>query len=180
MSIQLFPKQEPAEKAPREKKLRKKKPRKGESPAQGGQDNAEQPPRKGGSLAVVQACLPLLKPALEGIRKRLTVRRLKLHVVWAAADPADAAMGYGAANAALGILWPVFYQNFKIRDHALGIDVDFDAVEPTVYAEADLKMTVFQILTLALPLFVRFYQNYRSDNAAPTGETVKKEAQKHG
>lgn len=162
--FQLFPaKKEKKSKTPGRAKRRKPK-------------QADDHPKRGGSLALVKGCLPLIKPALEGVRKRLTIAHLTLHVIWAAPDPADAAMGYGAANATLGILWPVFYQNFKIRDYALGVDVDFDAIQPALYAKADLTMTVFQILTLALPLLFKFIKIYRAVNAAPKGETVKKEA----
>lgn len=162
--VRLFPKEE--KKEPKKEKTAKK-----DKPQQ-----ADDHPKRGGPLALVKGCLPLIKPTLEGVRKRLTIKHLTLHVIWAAPDPADAAMGYGAANAALGVLWPVFYQNFKIRDYALGVDADFDAVEPTLYAKADLTMTVLQILTLALPLLVKFLKIYRAVNAAPKGETAKKEA----
>ena len=163
--FRLFPPRE-NKKPKKEKKSKEDKPKQAE----------EHPKRKGGALALVKGCLPLVKPALEGVRKRLTIRHLELHVIWAATDPADAAMGYGYANAALGALWPLFYLNFKIRDYALGVDVDFDATAPALYAKADLTMTVFRLLTLALPLLFRFIKIYCSVNAAPKGETVKKEA----
>ncbi len=153
--IQLFPPKKKQENKA-EKKTKKDKPQ-----------QADDHPKKGGALALVKACLPLVKPALDGVRKRLTIKHLTLHVIWAAPDPADAA---------LGILWPVFYQNFKIRDYALGVDVDFDAAQPSLYAKADLTMTVLRVLTLALPLLFRFFKIYRAVNAAPKGETVKKEA----
>lgn len=172
LKFQLFP-------SKKEKKPKPKKPKKGK-PKQ-----ADDHPKKGGSLALVKACLPLVKPALQGIRKRLTIKHLELYVVWAASDPADAALTYGCANAALGAIWPLFYQNFKIRNHSLGIDVDFDAAEPTIYANVELTMNVFQILTLALPLGIKFIKIYRKVNSAPSGKaapsdperkTVKKEA----
>lgn len=162
--IRLFPPKEKKE-PKKEKKSKKDKPK-----------QADDHPKRGGPLALVKGCLPLVKPTLEGVRKRLTIRHLTLHVIWAAPDPADAAMGYGAANAALGVIWPAFYQNFKIRDYALGVDVDFDAMEPALYAKADLTMTVFQVLTLALPLLFQFLKIYRAVNAAPAGEPEKKEA----
>lgn len=163
--VQLFPPK--GERKPKKEKKRKEdKPRQADG----------HPKKKGGPLALVQGCLPLVKPALEGVRKRLTIRHLELHVVWAAADPADAAMGYGYASAALGAVWPLFYLNFKIRDYALGVDVDFDAAEPTLYAKTDVTMTVLQVLTLALPLLFKFLKIYRAVNAAPEGESVKKEA----
>lgn len=163
VSIRLFPPKK--DKPPQEKKPKEDKPK-----------QADGHPKRGGPLALVKGCLPLVKPALEGVRKRLSIDLLELRVVWAAADPADAAMGYGAANAALGIIWPLLWQNFKIRKHDVDIGVDFDAVEPTLYAQAQLTMTLFRLLTLALPLLVKFLRVYRAVNAAPEGETVKKEA----
>lgn len=175
LKFQLFP-------SKKEKKSKEKKPKK---PKADKPKQADDHPKKGGPLALVKGCLPLVKPALQGIRKRLTIKRLELFVVWAAVDPADAALTYGYANAVLGAIWPLFYQNFKIRNHSLGIDVDFDAAEPTVYANVELTMNVFQILTLALPLGIKFIKIYRKVNSAPSGKaapsdperkTVKKEA----
>lgn len=162
--IRLYP-------SAKEKDGKKKEKPKKDKPRQGADH-----PKRGGPLALVKACLPLVRPTLEKVRRRLTIRHLTLHVVWAAADPADAAMGYAAANAALGVLWPLFSQSFKVRDYALGVDVDFDAASPTLYAKADVTMTVFRLLTLALPLLFQFLKIYRSINAAPKGEPVKKEA----
>lgn len=175
LKFQLFPSKK--EKKPKEKKAKKPK---ADKPKQ-----ADDHPKKGGPLALVKGCLPLVKPALQGIRKRLTIRHLELYVVWAASDPADTALTYGYANAVLGAIWPLFHQNFKIRNHSLGIDVDFDAIEPTIYANVELTMNVFQILTLALPLLIKFLIIYRKVNSAPSGKappdhperkTVKKEA----
>lgn len=166
--LRLFPSKK--EKPPKkEKKQKKDKPK-----------QADDHPKNGGSLALAKSCLPLVKPALSGIRKRLTIDHLELHVVWAAYDPADAALGYGCANAALGTIWPLFYQNFKIRDHSLTCDVDFDAQQPTLYARADLTMTVFQLLTLALPLLFRFLKIYRAVHAAPQGRNCEERGVNHG
>lgn len=140
----------------------------------------EKPPEaeghpKGGALELVRAALPLVKPALVGIKKRLTIQDLELHVAWAAANPADAAMGYGSANAALGMLWAVIDQNFKVKKSRLGCHVDFDQTQPTVYANAALSINLWKTLTLVLPLLVRFYRNYSRLKKAGENKT-KKEA----
>lgn len=133
---------------------------------------AETKEKKGGRLELVKAALPLIRPALAGVKRRLTIRDLELLVTWAAANPADAAIGYGYANSALGILWAVVDENFKVKRSRLGCQVDFDLTSPTVYAKANLTMNLWQILTLALPLLVRFYKNYKAQQAKIT----KKEA----
>lgn len=148
-------------------KKMKKKPPKDQKAAEG-----EQPPKKGGKLALVKAALPLLKPALAGAKRRVVIRELELLVTWAAADPADAAIGYGYANSALGMLWALIDTNFKVKKSRLGCQVDFNAQSPTVYLKAALSTNLWQLLTLALPLLIRFYRSYQAQQANNT----KKEA----
>lgn len=142
-------------------------------PAKAGKAKKEKPPKKekkkppaqaedhkkGGALDAVRAALPLVKPALSGVKKRLTIRDLELHVTWAASDPADAAVGYGCAQAALGTLWAVVEQNFKVKKSRLDCSVDFDAASPTLYADAALTIRLGQVVTLVLPLLVKFLSN---------------------
>lgn len=164
--FQLFP-------SKKEKKPKSEQPKRDKPP------QADDHPKKGGSLALVKACLPLVEPALQGIRRRLTIRRLTLRVVWASDDPADAAAGYGYASAALGTIWPVLSQSFRIRAHSLDVDVDFDAAAPTVYVFASLTMNVFQLFTLALPLLIKFikiYRKFRSGVSTDVSVTVTQEA----
>ncbi len=157
------------------KKDKKKEPKKPKEEPEGG----ETPPaKKGGKLDAVRAVLPLVKPALVGVKKRLTIRELELFVTWAADDPADAAVGYGYAQAALGTLWAVVDQNFKVKKSRLGCSVDFDVPSPTVYADATLTMRLGQIVTLVIPLLIRFLSNSarikraRTEKTNERGETV--------
>lgn len=165
--LQLYPAKEK-----RKKDKPPKKPK--EKPAQ-----AEERP-KGGALDLVRAALPLVKPALVGVKKRLTIQDLELHVAWAAANPADAAMGYGSANAVLGMLWAVIQDNFKVKRSRLGCSVDFDVPSPTVYLNAALTMRLGQIVTLGVPLLVRFLRNSvrikRAKDQKAEAEITKKEA----
>lgn len=142
----------PAKDKGKKKEKKQKKPKKEKPPV------AEEHP-KGGTLDAVRAALPLVKPALAGIKKRLTIRDLALLVTWAADDPADAAVSYGYAQAALGTLWAVVDENFKVKKSRLGCSVDFDQPSPSVYADATLTMRLGQIVTLGVPLLVRFLKN---------------------
>lgn len=148
LRLQVFP----AKDKDKKKEKKQKKPKKEKPPV------AEEHP-KGGTLDAVRAALPLVKPALQGVKKRLTIRNLDLHVTWAADDPADAAVGYGRAQAALGALWALVDQNFKVKKSSLGCSVDFDQTSPTVYADATLTLRLGQLVTLALPLLIRFLSN---------------------
>lgn len=156
--IRLYPKKPKKAPEDREKKGKKKKPKPEKKKETQPPPVAEEHP-KGGSLDLLQAALPLAKDALVGVKRRLTIKDLELHVTWAAADPADAAIGYGYAQAALGTLWGVVRQNFKVKRSRLGCSVDFDDTSPTVYADATLSVRIGQIFTLVLPLLVRFLKN---------------------
>lgn len=119
----------------------------------------EAPEKKGGALDAVRAALPLVTDALSGLKKRLTIRELELYVTWAGDDPADAAVGYGYAQAALGTLWALVEQNFKVKKSRLGCGVDFMAPSPTVYADATVTVRLGQVFTLVIPLLLRFLKN---------------------
>lgn len=169
LRLQVFPPKEKKEKKPKEKKA---------APSGQGAPQEETPPapkKKGGTLALVRAALPLIKPALVGLKKRLCINDLELSVAWAAQNPADAAIGYGYANAALGTLWAVIDESFKVKKSRLGCQVDFDSQSPTVYLNATLTLNLWKALTLVLPLLVRFLRNYA--RLKPAGdEKTKKEA----
>lgn len=162
--FQVFPRKK--RKAKKEKK--QKEPKKEKPP------EAEAHP-KGGTLDAVRAALPLVKPALQGLKRRLTIQDLELHVTWAAADPADAAVGYGQAQAALGALWAVVDQSFKVKKSSLGCSVDFDQAAPSVYADATLTLRLGQIVTLAVPLLFKFLSN-ATKIKRKKAEKIRKEA----
>lgn len=155
LRFQVYP---AAEKKKDEEKKQEQKPSEVQPPHSA--EEKKETPKKGGKLELVRSALPLVKPALVGLKKRLSVNQLDLHVTWAGSDPADVAMGYGCANAALGTLWAVIDQNFKVKKSDLGVSVDFDAPSPTVYLNATVTLNLWKALTLVLPLLVRFLRNY--------------------
>ena len=120
----------------------------------------EKPKKKGGALDLVRSALPLIKPALAGVKKRLTIDDLELFVTWRSDDPADAAIGYGRANAALGALWAVLDSNFKVKKSRLGCAVDFGDGKSEVYLNAAASLNLWKTLTLVAPLLVKFLRNY--------------------
>ena len=189
--IQVFPaKKEKGEKKPKEKKPKKEteKPPQKKDPGKedpekkgdaenkdGEQKESEKKEKKGGKLELVQAALPLIKPALSGLKKRLTINDLELLVTWRSDDPADAALGYGRANAALGVLWALIDTNFKVKKSRLGCRVDFEPGKSDVYANATLTLNLWKVLTLVIPLAIRFFRNYSRLKKAGDDKT-KKEA----
>ena len=69
-------------------------------------------------------------------------------------------MGFGAGNAALGMLWPIFEHNFRVKKHDLRVDVDFARKTPALTARAQATLTIGQILSLGLRLGVKALKIY--------------------
>lgn len=130
--------------------------------AEGARKTAVRPTEKGGSLSLVRKFLPLVAEAAGRVKDKIRIDRIELELVWGAADPAAAAMGYGMANAALGMLWPLIEHNFNVRERQLKTAVDFDAAAPAVSGNAELSFTVGQGLTLGAVLGAKAFKLLRS------------------
>ena len=67
-----------------------------------------------------------------------------------APDPADAALRYGQANAALGCAWGALLSAFEVKEGRAAVKLDLEAGECTLYALASLSLKLGQILRLGL------------------------------
>ena len=139
---------------------RARRKRKGPSP----RAPVDHPKPGGGNLALVQQFLPLLGEAAGRFRRKVRIERIYLDLLWGGCSPAGAALGYGCANAALGMLWPILEHNFHIRDRRIRTAIDFQRSTPALWVEALASLTVGQGLALALILgwkAVAIYSNSR-------------------
>lgn len=158
--VTLFPPRR-REKPPRAKE--KKKPAK---------EPEEPPARKGGSLALVRKFLPLGCEAAGRFKNKVRIDSIRWTLIWGAPDPAAAAIGYGMANAALGMLWPLVEHNFLVRERELDIQIDYGAGAPRTSIYAALSLTIGQAVVMSVVLGVkalRLLLEYRK-------ETKRKEA----
>lgn len=146
LRITLYP-AKPKEKKEKPKKEKKPKQKKGKNPEE---QSGEKPEPKGGMLKLFMKMLPVIGEAAGTLRRKLRIDDLTVHMTWATDDPAKTAMGFGRANAMLGMIWPIFDHSFKVKKHDLGVVVDFDQSRPTVYCNAALTMTVGQLLAFGL------------------------------
>lgn len=106
--------------------------------------------KKGGLLQLAMEFIPLVLDTVKKFRRKLQVDKLDMELVVCAADPADAAVRYGQANALMGAVWQPITSAFHVKDGHARIGVDFDQQEPTVYILASLSLSVAQTLGLAL------------------------------
>lgn len=165
------PKKEP--KPPKPKNPKKPKPEKPKDERPLGE-------KVGGLWSLFRDAVPLVCGAAGKLLRRLRVEELTLHLTWAAGDPADAALGYGAGEAALGAVWPLLDRTFDIRKRDVGIAVDFERTSPVVYVRALLSFTVGQLVSLgvvygckALALFLRHRPKRTRPSKAETDKTDK-------
>lgn len=100
------------------------------------------PEKVGGALEYAQALLPTVLEAAGGLWRGLRVDTLELELTAGASDPADAAMLYGQANAALGALWYPLTRALHVKEGAARVRLDFDAPGVTVYGTAALSIKI--------------------------------------
>ena len=146
LKIRVFPlnkKDKPARKKEKKAKPPKKK------------EEAPPPPKPlaekaGGALDYARTLLPVALDAVGTMYGKLRMDTLELELTVGAADPADAAMRYGQASAALGALWEPLTRAFHVKDGRARVRVDFEAGEMTVYGLASLSIKIGQILWLSV------------------------------
>lgn len=127
--------------------------------------NQEETAKKGGKAALLRALLPIITEALGKLRRKLRIDELTLWYLSACDDPAKAAMAFGGANAAIGMLLPTLEQFLDIRRRDVRTAVSFTEPESTVYVRLRLSLSVWGILYIALPAGLAFLKAYQAANA---------------
>ena len=143
LKIRLFPGR-PEEEKPK----KKKKPKKEKKPGKP-REKKPRPEDRPGTLSRLMQLLPVVGQACGALKRKIRIDDLKLELIWGGSDPAAVALGYGQANAALGMLWPILDNNFKVKRHSFQIGMDYGRTRPAVELEAALTFTIGQILALA-------------------------------
>lgn len=138
---------------PKEEKIGKpKKPKKEKEPKKPKKEKPPTPlPEKiGGALEYAQALLPVALEAAKGMWRGLRVDVLELELTAGGGDPADTAMLYGQANAALGALWLPLTKAFHVKDGTARVKLDFDAPGMTLYGGAALSIKIGTVVWVGL------------------------------
>ena len=131
---------------PKEKKPKKEKKSKPPVAEKHKKEHKEGQP---GTLSRLMKLLPVIGQACGALKRKIRIDDLELQLIWGGSDPAAIAMGYGQANAALGILWPIFDNNFKVKRSNFQIGMDYGRTQPAVEVEAAVTFTIGQIFTLS-------------------------------
>jgi len=131
--------------APAEKKARRKVKRKAAAPA-------EEAP---GKFEAFSEILSASMNVLRRLKKRLLIKRLMIHYVFAGDDPMKTALWYGRASGAVSAIVPAIEKNFRIRKQDVSISADFEIEKPLIYADAAISLALWEslyILLAALPV----------------------------
>ena len=131
------------------KPKKKKKPKKEKAKPPVADEHQKEPEEgRPGTLSRLMKLLPVVGQACGALKRKIRIDDLELELIWGSADPAAAALGYGRANAVLGMLWPVLDHNFKVKRHSFQISLDYGRREPAAEVRAAVTLTIGQIVTL--------------------------------
>lgn len=144
----------------------------------------EQPKKKGGTVELVLALLPVVVQALGALKKRIRIDPLTVHYTAGCVDAADTALLYGRSSGAAGIVVALLEENFDVRRRDVTVDLDFLAGRSVIYVNAGISIKVGQVLYLAvrygLACLKVFLQKRKSSGkkAAPKGNQTGADAAK--
>ena len=151
--LQLLP-QKPKKK-PKKRKQQKKQPEK--APAKAGTQEKKPNPLLSGGVDGLMQLLDLAFDMLGDLRRKLRVNELMLRVlIGGADDPAKAAMGYGRAWAAIGVITPALERLFVIKKRDIQPALDYTISNTQVDAQLVTTITIGRSLALALRAGIRF------------------------
>ena len=173
ISIRVFPLRKKREK--KEKKPAEKGKKPSSSPQNGEKKEPSQPekPKKGGTLDLVKAGLPLVGEAAGALTERIRIDLLRMDLLFGGTDAAQTAILFGMSNALIAPLLAVFQQNFEVKEHRVRTAVDFNEKTITLYLRAAFSARIGQLLSFALRFGWKFLMEYR---AVKKHNTMKKEA----
>ena len=145
LKIQVLP-AKPKEEKPKKKKPKKEKKSKEKKP----KEKKPKPEGRPGTLSRLMQLLPVVGEVCGALKRKIRIDDLKIELIWGGSDAAAVALGYGQANAALGMLWPLIDNNFKVKRHSFQIGMDYERPQPMVELEAALTYTIGQIVALGV------------------------------
>lgn len=116
--------------------------------------------KSGGSVTDFFPLVRLVLDFLNGIRRKLLVKRLELKLTMAGSDPCDLAVNYGRAWAAVGALYPQLERVFTIKRRDVDVACDFTSEQTKIYARLDITITVGRILSLGVVHGVRILREF--------------------
>lgn len=133
---------------PKEKKSGRPKEKKTK-----GKQQVESPKESGGHkevLTLVKELFPLVAQSAGKMKNKIRIDHLDVDLTAAASNPALAAIAFGSAHAALGMMIPLLENNFHVKERRFHAGVDFDQKTPSILIRAVITLTVGQIVVFGV------------------------------
>jgi len=125
--------------------------------------------KKGGSWKEFSNILSILPDLLGDLAGKLLIRKLEMKLILAGDDPCDLALNYGRAWALLGGIIPNLERIFRIKKRDLSVGCDFESDTTTIYARAELSLTVGRAVVLVARYLLRLVKNSMNKNTNEGG-----------
>lgn len=109
----------------------------------------------GDTWDLLRQFFPLMADAAGRLKRKIHIDRLDVDLTVAASDPAAAAIAYGGANAAIGMMIPILENNFIVKERNIRTRVDFNRPSPEVWLNTAFSLTIGQGAALSLRLGMR-------------------------
>ena len=125
-------------------------------------------PKRGGSFDMFMELISQALDMLGSFRRKLLIKDLRLHYVSASDSPYSAAMNFGYASAAVGMVLPLIENAFNLKNRDITTDVSFTEKSSTIYAKANVSIIIYQALYIALShglKMLKTYSKYKSRNS---------------
>lgn len=146
----------------KKEKRKEKKPSQAKKTQPRPQKPAEEKPKQGGALVRVREFLPLICEAAGALKRQIRIDKLYLdYTLPGKEDAAAAAMRFGYSNAAVGMILPLFEQNFDVRERRVRTAVDFNAGSPRIYVYTVISARLGQLVSFALRFGWKFLMVYQ-------------------
>ncbi len=116
--------------------------------------------KSGGSFSDFLPFIKTVLGLLHELRRKVKANRLELKLILGGNDPCDLSIRYGRAWAVLGSLIPVLDSVFNIKKRDLEVECDFTSSDTTIYARADIAISLAGLLYLAARYGLRALKQY--------------------
>lgn len=142
------PQEKPKENKPKEEKT-EEKPEEEKSEEKPGEKSEHD---LGGTVELAMTALRAVGDTLTRLRRKLTVDYIRLQYTSNCDDPADAAINYGRAVAAINGLSPFVSKFLRIKKRDYTVLVGFDGGGDKVLLDAQITIRIWEIIYVALGL----------------------------
>ncbi len=168
VKLQVLPAKEKPEGEEKKKKPPKKK--KAEKPKQAKKNriNMDQ------ILYALEKLPPILGRALRRTGRSIRFEPMKVHLLVAGSNPADAALLYGQLEAALSAGLPTLHRVMRIRDQDIRLFLDFNEQRPDAIADVGVALRPGSLVWIALRAggsLLKWFVGFRKLASPPPADT---------